>query len=144
MTKAALGWSLTLALVAPVHATASGASTCYGTPERGRLESGVALPRGGANFPAYSSVGVMIGRTYVHSVVHDIVVAAYASLATELPSTMYVYGETAWRSGGSFRPHKTHQNGTSVDFMVPVRDASGGSVPLPASPTNTFGYGIDH
>lgn len=69
--------------------------------------------------------------------------ASYADLARELPSTSFVYGETSWPSGGSFRPHKTHQNGTSVDFMVPVLDAGGRSVPLPSSPLNEFGYDIE-
>lgn len=73
----------------------------------------------------------------------EIVTAAYAALAEELPSTVFVYGETSWCSGGSFAPHKTHQNGTSVDFMVPVRNAAGESVPLPSSALNKFGYGIE-
>ena len=38
-------------------------------------------------------------------------------------------------------PHRTHQNGLSVDFMVPVIDKSGASVALPGSPANQFGYG---
>jgi penicillin-insensitive murein endopeptidase len=75
--------------------------------------------------------------------VGEIVVAAYADLAKQRPSTRFVYGEAAWPSGGSFRPHRTHQNGTSVDFMVPVRDAAGRSVPLPGSPLDKFGYGIE-
>ena len=41
------------------------------------------------------------------------------------------------------RPHRTHQNGMSVDFMVPVLDAQGRSVPLPSSPLNEFGYGLE-
>lgn len=41
------------------------------------------------------------------------------------------------------RPHRTHQNGLSVDFMVPVLDARGRSVPLPSSPLNKFGYGLE-
>jgi penicillin-insensitive murein endopeptidase len=118
-------------------------STCYGTPEQGRLENGVALAASGPNFEAYSRLGVAVGRTCVHSIVAEIVAAAYADLAREKPATVFVYGETGWCAGGSFSPHKTHQNGTSVDFMVPVLDAAGASVPLPASPLNQFGYGIE-
>jgi penicillin-insensitive murein DD-endopeptidase len=61
----------------------------------------------------------------------------------ELPSTIFVYGETSWPSGGRLRPHKTHQNGTSVDFMVPVMDRAGRSIPLPTSALNRYGYSLE-
>ena len=38
-------------------------------------------------------------------------------------------------------PHKTHRNGLSVDFMVPVR-RDGKSVPLPGSARNRYGYDL--
>ncbi len=130
----------TLLLACPGHAEGS---ICYGTPEKGRLEGGISLLRSGPNFEPYSNLGVAAGRTCVHSAVAEIVSRAYADLARELPSTKFVYGETSWCAGGSFRPHKTHQNGTSVDFMVPVRDEGGRSVPLPTSAFNRFGYDIE-
>jgi penicillin-insensitive murein endopeptidase len=119
------------------------ASRCFGTVAQGRLEDGVALPTDGANFSAYSRLGVTAGRTHVHSTVHDIVVDAYAQLATALPGTVFVYGETGWASGGRIRPHRSHQNGLSVDFFVPVRNAAGASVPLPTGVTNKLGYAIE-
>jgi len=136
---------VTAALLFATSAQGEGSpqSTCSGTPEKGRLEGGVSLPGSGVNFRAYSGIGTVIGRTCVHSIVAEIATAAYADLARELPATKFVYGETSWCGGGSFWPHKTHQNGTSVDFMVPVRDETGASVPIPTSPFNRFGYGID-
>ncbi len=119
------------------------ASQCFGTPSHGRLEQAVRLPLGGANFSAYSTVAAAAGRTYLHSTVADIVLASYARLATALPSTKFVYGETGLAAGGPFKPHKTHQNGLSVDFFVPVRDAAGDSAILPASVLNHFGYDIE-
>lgn len=118
-------------------------STCFGTVSNGRLENGVALPRSGKNFSAYSSMGAAAGRTYVHSKVRDIVVAAYEALGKSMPDKVFVYGETGWASGGRIRPHRTHQNGLSVDFMVPVVDTSGKSVKLPANAANRFGYDIE-
>ena len=41
------------------------------------------------------------------------------------------------------RPHKTHANGTSVDFHVPVRTLDGQVSQLPASPLNKFGYSLE-
>lgn len=67
---------------------------------------------------------------------------AYKKLAEESPELVFVYGETGWPSGGSFRPHRTHQNGLSVDFMVPVTKR-GHSVPLPTHVLNKWGYAID-
>lgn len=60
-----------------------------------------------------------------------------------MPGAQFVYGETGWPSGGKFRPHRTHQNGLSVDFFVPVIDSRGRSVALPTSPLKRFGYDIE-
>lgn len=118
-------------------------STCYGTPANGSLKNGVVLPEKGKNFEAYSTLAVMLGRTYVHSTVKSIVVDAYEELANQLPGKRFIYAETGWEEGGEFYPHKTHQNGTSVDFLVPVVDKQGKSVPLPTSVFNQFGYSIE-
>jgi penicillin-insensitive murein endopeptidase len=118
-------------------------SRCHGTVAQGRIEHSVQLPASGPNFSAYSALGVAAGRTHVHSKVAETVVSAYAALAAARPATHYVYGETGWPSGGRFRPHRTHQNGLSVDFFVPVLDAEGRSVPLPTGLGNRYGYDIE-
>jgi penicillin-insensitive murein endopeptidase len=136
----------TILLVALGTTTAHAAglrSQCFGTVSNGRIENSVKLPAGGENFRAYSSFGTAAGRTYVHSKVAEIIVAAYDELARSQPRTVYVYGETGWATGGRLRPHRTHQNGLSVDFFVPVRDVEGKSVPLPISINNKFGYDIE-
>ena len=122
---------------------ANAESTCYGTPNKGRIEKSIQLPDHGSNFSAYSYLGVILGRTYVHTLVRDIIVEAYGALASAAPGKVFVYGETGWKSGGRFRPHRTHQNGLSVDFFVPVTNSKSESVPLPISPFNKFGYGIN-
>lgn len=118
-------------------------STCFGTPSNGRLEGGVQIPKSGPNFGPYSNAGVMLGRTYVHSKVAAVIEAAYKSLETAAPGKQFLYGESGWRSGGRIKPHKTHQNGLAVDFMVPVVDNKQNSVPLPTGVTNKFGYDIE-
>ena len=117
-------------------------SVCYGTTANGRLQNGVQLPASGPNFSSYSSIGSLAGRTYVHSKVQAVVVATYKALEASDPGKVFVYGETGWESGGRIRPHKTHQNGLSVDFMVPVLKG-GTSVPIPTSPLNKFGYDLE-
>lgn len=118
-------------------------SRCFGTVANGRLEGGVALPDSGPNFSAYSALGVAAGRTHVHAKVAEIFAAAYGAVAATAPELHFVYGETGWPRGGRLRPHKTHQNGTSIDFFVPVRDAANRSVPLPTPVSERFGYDIE-
>jgi penicillin-insensitive murein endopeptidase len=115
-------------------------SRSYGTPARGWLRHGKRLPDAGPNFRAYSRLGTALGRNAVHGQVRDAVLAAYAELAVTHPDLRFVYGETGWPSGGRMRPHRTHQNGLSVDFFVPVRDAAGDPAELPTGPAWKFGY----
>jgi penicillin-insensitive murein DD-endopeptidase len=136
-------WLLSGLLALQPFALSAAESQCFDTVSNGRLKDGVKLPGEGPNFTAYSTLGAAAGRTYVHSKVAEIIVSAYAALAKGKPSNTYVYGETGWSSGGRIRPHRTHQNGLSVDFFVPVRNAAGKSVPLPTSVTNKLGYDIE-
>ena len=118
-------------------------SVCHGTTSNGSLENGVQLPSDGKNYEGYSSIARQAGRTYVHSAVRDIILSTYKELETEQPSKVYKYAETGFKEGGQFKPHKTHRNGLSVDFMTPVIDQSGKSVHLPTTPLNKFGYNIE-
>ncbi len=118
-------------------------SACYGTPQDGHLHNGWQLPSSGKNFSAYSSVGTLLGRNYVHSKVHSVVLAAYKDLEITAPEKVFVYGESGFKEGGQFKPHKTHRNGLSVDFFVPVVNARGVSVKLPTNTLIKLGYNIE-
>jgi len=118
-------------------------SVSHGTTSDGSLERGRRLPTSGANFHAYSRLGALLGRNAVHSVVREVVLAAYDSMGVIRPDAEFVYGETGWPSGGPFPPHRTHENGTSVDLFVPVLDADGKPAILPIRPWNKFGYSIE-
>ncbi|QWF72586.1 penicillin-insensitive murein endopeptidase [Methylomonas paludis] len=126
-----------------VVANAAEESICFGSQDNGSLENGWQLPAIGKNYSANSDIGVIIGRNYVHSMVYKVVIYAYAKLETQALSKGYVYGESGYKEGGKFRPHKTHQNGLSVDFVVPIVDSEGISVKLPTSILNKFGYDIE-
>jgi penicillin-insensitive murein endopeptidase len=118
-------------------------SVCRGTPADGSLEGACKLPAEGANFHAYSRLGSWLGRTWVHCTVASVVADAYERLASDQPELIFVYGETGLRTGGPFKPHKTHQNGLSVDFFVPVRDRDSRPVPLATHPFNKWGYSLE-
>lgn len=118
-------------------------SKCYGSTKNGRLENGKRLPSIGDNFFTYSYFGSTIGRTCVHSRVREIILESYSWLSKKAPKKIFVYGETGWPSGGKFRPHKTHQNGLSVDFMVPLIDKNGDSVVMNTNILNKWGYNLE-
>ncbi len=132
-----------IALVAISQFAIAKTSTCYGTTSNGRLESGVKLPSSGKNFESYSTIARLAGRTYVHSSVKEIIIEAYKTLETEQPNKVYKYAESGFEEGGQFKPHKTHRNGLSVDFMTPVIDKKGKSVHLPTNMFNRYGYDIE-
>jgi len=136
-------FSVGAALAAMVLCTPALASTCFGSSGSGRIEGAVGLPLAGANFAAYSELGLKLGRTYVHAQVHDVVLGAYSTLSRSTPDVQYVYGETGLRTGGPMPPHRTHENGTSVDFMVPVRGRDGRPAQLPRTADNHYGYDLE-
>ena len=118
-------------------------STCYGSTGNGHLENGMALPGEGKNFISYGLFPKIAGRTYVHNRVHSVILDAYRRLEIEQPGKVFKYGETGFKEGGKFNPHKTHQNGLSVDFFVPVLDNDGRSTHFPTNPLNKYGYNFE-
>lgn len=137
----------TLALLAFGMAGACAAApepvACHGTVANGRLSGGVKLPLAGPNFSAYSEMAAGLGRTWVHPRTARIVAAAYSAARASVPDVHFVYGETGLEHGGPIKPHRSHQNGRSVDFFVPVRDRAGKSVPIPTVWSLKFGYDIE-
>lgn len=121
----------------------SAPSVSRGSPERGSLEHGKRLPSSGPNFVAYSYFGAMLGRNSVDGAVRATVLDAYTRMRNDRPDVRWVYGETGWPRGGPFPPHKTHENGRSVDFFVPARDDVGHSVRVPTWPWTKFGYALN-
>jgi penicillin-insensitive murein endopeptidase len=118
-------------------------SSCRGSSANGSLESGRRLPYSGDNFRAYSLLGYLAGRTFVHDKVRNAMRDAYADLARSHPHLRFIYAETGWPWGGPFAPHKTHANGTSVDFHVPTRTEDGQVSELPTWIFNRFGYSVE-
>ena len=118
-------------------------SKSIGPTHDGKLINGKRLSTSGDNFITYSYLGSLLGRNSVHSQVKKVVLDTYEDLHKKFPDKKFVYGETSWPSGGPLSPHKTHQNGLSVDFFVPVLNKRNESVPLPVSIFNKFGYNIE-
>ena len=118
-------------------------SVCYGTTKHGRLAHAAKLPYQGKNFISYGNYPELAERTYVHSLVKKIVVKTYEKLETLAPNRVFKYAETGFKDGGRFPPHKTHQNGLSIDFMVPVINTDNKSVYFPTKKSNRYGYDVE-
>ena len=118
-------------------------SICYGHTHDGMIKNASQLPKEGKNYTVFSSLAWYLGRTYVHNEVKKVIVDTFHQLATEFPHHVFMYAETGWANGKQFKPHKTHQNGLSVDFMVPVKNSTGESSLLPVGLNNKWGYDIE-
>ncbi|MFM9942107.1 MAG: penicillin-insensitive murein endopeptidase [Hyphomicrobiaceae bacterium] len=130
------------ALWAWLTTSGSKSSVCFGSAVQGLLSDARRLPAQGANFRASSLLLWHSGRMSMHGSVREVVAAAYADVASSRPELRFVYGEASWPHGGRFPPHKTHRNGISVDFMMPVRDADAKVSEIPTSLANHFGYEV--
>lgn len=134
---------LILCLISQISEASQPESKCYGTSSQGKLIHGFLLPKKGSNFVVFSELAWHLGRTYVHSKIAEIIFESYKQLAIDVPGKKFMFAETGWPKGGEFPPHKTHQNGLSVDFMVPALDEEGRSSYLPITMKNKFGYNIE-
>jgi penicillin-insensitive murein DD-endopeptidase len=119
------------------------AALSFGDGSCGKLRGGIALPCGGANFEAHAVAACTLGRNFLHPLVNLTVVDSYAALAEALPTRRWQYGEMGKQAGGPLWPHKTHQNGLSADFFVPVSDVKSEAVLLKTSALNRFGYDFE-
>ncbi len=97
-------------------------SQSVGTVRKGELKNGVRLPYKSGNFSYFSpfSYGVL-RRAYVNSKVYRTVIEAYQICEKTCPNQKFRVMECSRKHGGKMKPHRTHQNGTSVDFMTPLK-----------------------
>ncbi len=103
----------------------SGTSQSLGTVGNGKLVNGYKIPYHGNNFKYFSPVDYFIfGRCYVHSDIYKIVLDSYSELDAIYPEYKFKIMECSSRKGGKAFPHRTHQNGTSIDFMTPLKKGS--------------------
>lgn len=106
--------------------TNAGESISIGTYNKGSLQNSYLLPRKGLNYICHSWFSYYIlGREYLHSDVYNTVLETYAELQERNPGRTYVYMESSNKKGGRIYPHRTHQNGLSIDFMSPLIDKNG-------------------
>lgn len=98
-------------------------SQSIGTVSNGRLINGKLFPFKGTNFEYFDKNSYLAGKGFTHSIVKNIVLNSYKELETSIPNRQFKIMECSHQHGGKLQPHRTHQNGTSIDFMMPlIRD----------------------
>jgi penicillin-insensitive murein DD-endopeptidase len=96
-------------------------SISKGTVSKGSLDSACLLPFTGENYKYFSKRSYLYGRAFVHLKVAEILTASFDTLATLCPNRTFYIMEGSNEHGGKMHPHRTHQNGTSIDLMIPLR-----------------------
>lgn len=96
-------------------------SIAKGTVSKGSLKNGAKLPYAGENVRYFSPASYfLLNRAHVHDNVHRTLSATYTELNNILPGRRFRVMECSKKRGGKMQPHRTHQNGLSVDFMTPL------------------------
>ncbi len=95
-------------------------SISKGTVGNGSLVNGKLFPFSGPNFQYFDTASYMEKRAYVNDRVLEAVLATYDSLYTKYPDRSFRVMECSNEHGGKIAPHRTHQNGLSIDFMTPL------------------------
>jgi penicillin-insensitive murein endopeptidase len=95
-------------------------SKAVGTVSNGTLEHGKLMPYKGENFIYFDRMSYLEGRGFLHGSARTAVVDTYDSLRQVLPRRYFNIMECSNEFGGELFPHRTHQNGMSIDFMMPL------------------------
>ncbi len=100
--------------------TISAQSKSIGTVSYGSLENGVKVPFQGKNYSYFDQISYAANRAYLHEKALSVTLKTYDKLDSLYPNKHFVIMECSNKHGGEMKPHSTHQNGTSVDFMSPL------------------------
>ncbi len=99
-----------------------GNSQSIGSVAKGRLENAYLMPYSGANFSYFSPLSYYIlNNGYTNSRVYKTIIDAYKVCEKSCEGIHFKIMECSNKKGGKMLIHRTHQNGLSVDFMIPKK-----------------------
>ena len=105
--------------------TNEGDSVSIGSVRNGKLKNAYLIPYSGDNHWYFSAMSYfLMNNGYTHSKVYHTVMNAYKTCEKTCPGVKFRIMECSDRSGGKMLIHRTHQNGMSIDFMVPKKNGS--------------------
>ena len=102
-----------------LHSNDDTASASIGTVGNGSLKHAKLMPYKGKNFIYFDRKSYLAGRGFMNGLLLSSVLDTYDSLSRVLPHHYFNIMECSNEVGGEMFPHKTHQNGMSIDFMMP-------------------------
>jgi len=94
-------------------------SISHGSVSNGSLDHGKLIPYYGSNYSYFDTTSYFLGRAFLHEDVLAFTLKAYKNLEN-VSNRFYRIMECSNQMGGKLWPHQTHQNGTSIDFMMPL------------------------
>mgnify|MGYP000607180021 CR=1 FL=1 len=98
-----------------------GESKSIGKVNNGKLVNGRKFPYNGENYQYFSPFSYYIlNRAWTHSKIVDITLETYKECENKIPHHQFLLMECSKKNGGKMKPHRTHQNGTSIDFGTPL------------------------
>jgi penicillin-insensitive murein endopeptidase len=104
-----------------LHANDSIESISKGSVGNGSIENATLIPFQGSNYEYFDKTSYLGGRAFTNSKVAAITVATYEALELNGVDRHFRVMEFSRKEGGKMFPHRTHQNGLSVDYMMPVQ-----------------------
>lgn len=102
------------------HVNDSTPSVSIGSVSNGKLKNGKLIPFQGDNYRYFDTTSYLNHRAYVHDKVFKTVTSTYAYLKICQAGRQFTIMECSHKEGGKLYPHRTHQNGLSIDFMMPL------------------------
>jgi len=91
-----------------------------GTVSNGSLKNGTLIPFSGENYVYFDTTSYLTGRAFTHQLVAKSVVESYEMMFSLGETRIFRVMEFSNQHGGKIFPHRTHQNGRSVDLMMPL------------------------
>lgn len=128
MKKHTIKLALSISLIAALFIGCSpelmhknaGKSISKGTPGNGSIENSWLMKRKLSNASYFSMTSYyLLDMAYLHSKLYQTLIDSYKECETTCPKIHFRYMECGKKEGGKTLLHRTHNNGLSVDFMVP-------------------------
>ena len=96
------------------------ASQTIGTVSKGKLKHGKLVPFYGENFSYFDSRSYLNHRAFTSDAVLNSILGSYEDMKSIAKGRHFYLMELSNKEGGRIYPHRTHQNGLSADFMMPM------------------------
>jgi penicillin-insensitive murein endopeptidase len=91
-----------------------------GSVSRGSLQNGTLIPFSGSNFMYFDTASYLSGRAFTNHLVAQTVINTFKTFELNGEKRKFSIMEFSNEHGGKMFPHRTHQNGMSVDMMMPL------------------------